>query len=110
MDAAEQKQFEHKIKTAITTTEKDIAALEKLTGPIAPDNAIGRLSRMEALNARGINESALAAARQRLGKLKYALANLDSDDFGFCMECGDPIPMARILAMPESNRCVKCAD
>lgn len=110
MDPEERQQFSQKIQTAITTTEKDVATLEKLTRPIAPDNAIGRLSRMEALGSKSVNEAMLATARQRLGRLKYALANLDGEDFGICMECGDPIPTARILAMPESSRCVKCAD
>ena len=110
MNTKERQLFEQKIKTAITTTEKDIVTLENLTKPIAPDNAIGRLSRMEALSSKSVNEAALAAARQRLGRLKYALTNLSSDEFGICIECGDPIPMARILAMPESVRCVECAD
>lgn len=110
MDPEEQIHFTHKIKAAIKTAEENIAALEKLTRPIAPDNAVGRLSRMEALTTKGVNEAALATARQRLGKLKYALANLDSDDFGICMDCGEPIPMARILIMPESTRCVNCAE
>jgi len=110
MDTKERQQLTIKIQTAITSTEKDIAALEELTKPIAADNAIGRLSRMEAIGSKGVNEAMLATARQRLGRLKYALANIDGEDFGICMECGESIPTARILAMPESTRCVKCAD
>ncbi len=110
MNAEERQQFSQKIQAAIATTEKNITSLEKLTRPISPDNAIGRLSRMEALNSKSVNEAAMITAKQRLGGLKFALANLDGDDFGICMECGEPIPMARILVMPESNLCVKCAD
>lgn len=110
MDPEERQQFAQKILSAIAATEKDIAALEELTKPIAPDNAIGRLSRMEALGSKSVNEAMLATARQKLGRLKFALTNIDGEDFGICMECGEPIPAARILAMPESNRCVQCAD
>ena len=110
MNAEERQQFAKKIQSTITTTEQDITALEQLTKPIAPDNAVGRLSRMEALGSKSVNEATLVTARQRLGRLKYALANLDGDDFGICMACGDPIPVGRILAMPESTHCVKCAD
>ena len=110
MDTEQRQQFAQKIQAAITTTEKDIAALEQLTKPIAPDNAIGRLSRMEALSSKSVNEALLVTAWQRLGRLKHALANLDEDDFGICMECGEPIPMGRILAMPDATRCVQCAD
>jgi len=110
MDAQEKQRFAARLQDAITATEKDIAALTELTRPIAPDNAIGRLSRLEAMNTKSINEAALHSARNKLGKLKYTLNNLDSDEFGICAECGEPIPPARILAMPESNRCVACAD
>ena len=110
MNNEEKKQFAEKARETIIATEKNIAALENLTKPISPDNAIGRLSRMEALSSKGVNEAALATARQKLGRLKYAIANLDSDDFGICMECGEPIPMARILAVPESALCVNCAE
>ena len=110
MNHDERQQFEEKIKAAIKTTEENIATLEELTKPISPDNAIGRLSRMEALNSKSVNEATLITARNRLGKLKHVIANLDGDDFGICIECGEPIPMGRILAMPESTHCVNCAD
>ncbi len=110
MEPQEKKELLEKIQAAIETTVKDIAALEKLTKPIAPDVAIGRLSRMEAINAKSVNEATLNTARHRLVKLKYALANLDNPDFGICMDCGDPIPVGRIMAMPESNLCVQCAE
>lgn len=110
MDTEERQQFEEKIKAAIITTEENIATLEELTKPIAPDNAIGRLTRMEALSSKSVNEATLITARHRLGKLKHVIANLDGEEFGICIDCGEPIPMARIFAMPESTHCVKCAD
>jgi DnaK suppressor protein len=30
------------------------------------------------------------------------------DKFGECEECGEPIPTARLLIMPESTLCIKC--
>lgn len=110
MKDTEKEQLAEKIRAAITATTEDIAALTELTRPIAPDNAIGRLSRMEAMSSKSVNEAALTSARQRLTKLKYALANLNDEAFGICVECGDPIPVARILAVPETNRCVECAE
>ena len=110
MDPAERQEVKERIQAAIAVVEKDIAALEELTKPIAPDNAIGRLSRMEAIGSKSINEANLASARTKLAKLKYALAGIDKEDFGICMECGEPIPIARIMIVPESKFCVSCAE
>ncbi len=110
MNPAEQQEIREKILAAIAIAEKDIISLEERCRPVAPDNAIGRLSRMDAIGSKGINDAALSSARQKLVKLKYALANIEEPDFGICMECGEPIPAGRILIMPESRLCVGCAE
>ena len=110
METEERQKIKEKIEEAIAVAERDIAAFEELTRPIAPDNAIGRLSRMEAINAKSVNEAALSTARHKLTKLKYALANIDNENFGICIECGESIPLGRILILPESNLCVDCAE
>ena len=110
MEREDRQKIKEKIQAAIAVAEKDIASLEERTRPIAPDNAIGRLSRMEAINAKSINESALSTAKQTLTKLKYALTNIDHENFGICVDCGEQIPLGRIMIMPESNLCVECAE
>jgi len=87
----------------------DISAYEALVRPIAPDNAIGRLTRMEAINSKGINEAALAKARDTMASLERALTKLDDPDFGLCRECEEPIPPARLMILPETDLCVQCA-
>ena len=110
MDPAERQEVKERIQAAIAIVKKDIAALEELTKPISPDNAIGRLSRMEAIGSKSITEANLETARTKLAKLKYALTAIDKEDFGICMECGEPIPIARIMIVPESKFCVSCAE
>jgi len=34
----------------------------------------------------------------------------DDEDFGLCIDCSKPIPMARLKAMPETQYCVDCAE
>jgi RNA polymerase-binding transcription factor DksA len=38
-----------------------------------------------------------------------ALARLDSGRFGVCVECGDSIPKPRLLAIPYTRHCIRCA-
>jgi len=48
-------------------------------------------------------------ARVELRRLRHSLSWLDSDDAGYCSDCGDAIPLARLQAVPGSQRCVGCS-
>ena len=98
------------MEEAIEAQRTLIASLSETSKPVAPDNAIGRLSRMEALNDRAVSEASLNAARHKLSRLETALGKVDQPDFGICVGCDNPIPPARILLMPEATRCVPCAE
>lgn len=86
-----------------------IKELEDLTRPNAPDVAIGRVSRMDAINNKSVNEATLRQAKDKLQGLQYALDKIDKTSFGVCTRCGTEIPMGRILIMPESPKCIRCS-
>lgn len=109
MKPEEHKDFEQRIKREIEETRQTIDSLAELTRPVPPDDAIGRLSRMDAIGNKSINEASLSRAKIKLEQLKSVLAGLDDPDFGICIECDEPIPTARLMIMPESRLCVKCA-
>ncbi len=98
------------IREKIETQKKDIISYEQLARPVSPDNAIGRLTRMEAINSKSISEAALRQARVTLSKLEQALEMTDDPDFGLCSMCEEPIPFARLMAMPEATLCIGCAE
>ncbi len=110
MNTGEKDQIRVKILNAIEETEKKIKSMEDNTQPIGPENAIGRVSRMDAINNKSVTEAALRSAKTKLGKLKVALTNMEKPGFGLCKNCGNPIPIPRLMFMPESNKCVRCAD
>ncbi len=109
MDEDDKRALRGKIPLEIKSLEETIEGLKEGAKPVSPDNAIGRLSRMEAINASEISGATLASARRRLGGLKRALEELDSENFGICRDCEEPIPTKRIMLMPESVLCVNCA-
>jgi DnaK suppressor protein len=102
-------EMKQKILDAIAKTEASIEDYKELTKPIAPDVAIGRISRMDAINNKSVTEASLRQAQQKLQNLLRVLGQVGSDDFGQCLQCKQPIPIARILIRPESLYCVKCA-
>ena len=110
MEPEQQDQLNRQIKKEIDKVKADIDAYKALTKPVAPDAAIGRLTRMEAINSKSINEAALNKARRRLAKLENALEAIDDPDYGLCRQCEEPIPFARLLILPDSEMCVKCAE
>ena len=110
MTAEEKISLKEKIQRSIVEFEEKIAALEANTQPISPENSIGRVSRMDAINNKGVAEAALRNAKRKLSKLQIALKSIDKEGFGLCDRCNMPIPPQRLMFLPESTRCVRCAD
>ncbi|MEN8250549.1 MAG: TraR/DksA C4-type zinc finger protein [Bacteroidota bacterium] len=98
-----------KILNEIEKTEKQIADYKEMNKPVSPDVAIGRISRMDAINNKSITAASLQQAEHKLKSLNHVLNNLGSKDFGICVKCKQAIPLARILIRPESLYCVNCA-
>ena len=109
MNAEELTTIETNIKEEIEKMLQSILNYQELTQPIAPENAIGRISRMDAINNKSVNEEALRKAEHKLTNLKVALSNVNDSDFGVCHKCKNNIPLGRILLMPQSRFCVNCA-
>ena len=105
----EKKQIKKRIEEEILSTAVSVEKYRELTKPIAPENAIGRVSRMDAINNKSVNQAALNYAELKLKNLKMALSKIDDSDFGICIRCNNPIPLARILLMPQAITCVNCS-
>ena len=97
------------LEAEILKTEKKVKQYEEMTEPIAPDNAIGRVSRMDAINNKGVMDAALRKAKEQLEGLRRNLDKLGTSDFGICPKCKKDIPIERILLAPQSSFCVNCA-
>jgi len=110
MSPEERSELKRKIVDEIEVQKKLIPSLVESSRPVPPDNAIGRLTRMEAISSRGVSEASLNAARAKLGQLETALEKIEQPDFGMCRKCDRPIPHGRIMLMPESLLCVQCAE
>ena len=97
------------IEAEIVKTENKVLEYKELTKPVEPENAIGRISRMDAINNKSVIEAALRKSKEKLNKLNIALSKIDDDDFGLCVRCHKPIPLGRILIMPQAQSCVACS-
>ena len=110
LETEKREKLKDHIKKKIEGLKENIKSYQTLTQPIPPDNAIGRLTRMEAISSKSINEAALNRAKQTLSKMELALTMINDPDFGLCRKCEEPIPFARLMIVPESDLCVQCAE
>jgi DnaK suppressor protein len=102
-------EIKDKIISEIRKTEELIVEYRELTRPVAPDEAIGRVSRMDAINNKSVTEASLRKAEQKLESLKRVLTMFGTPGFGRCLKCKTEIPVGRILIRPESLYCIHCA-
>lgn len=99
-----------KLETKIARTKVKIGRMEEMTQPIGPENAIGRVSRMDAINNKSVMEAALRNSRKELDQMETALRHIDNDpNFGICERCSETIPFQRLYILPGSRECVRCA-
>jgi RNA polymerase-binding transcription factor DksA len=77
----------------------------RVTNPLDPDweeQAITRQNDevLDVLEAEG---------SQEVAAIRAALQRLDNGSYGFCVSCGEPIPPARLQALPYAVQCIACA-
>ncbi len=109
LDETDKNQLEQLLKHELKELTLSIYELKRLLEPVSPDNAIGRLSRMDALEMQSVNTTKLQNQQNRVNQLQKALLRLEKNyDFGLCFECGETISLERLKLKPESEYCVSC--
>lgn len=109
MTKEEQHAFRAPLETLIEDLEAQLKVADSSDDSIAPDNAIGRLTRMEAIQAKSMSAAARREKQRRLYRARRALERIDKGTYGTCVECGQEIPEGRLDIMPEAPYCVRCA-
>lgn len=78
--------------------------------PVELDQSkVGRLSRMDALQAQAMAQESERRRGAELQRIEAALARLKSGDYGFCVRCDEEIAPARLHLDPAVATCIKCA-
>lgn len=108
MDQKKIEEIREYILEEIEDLEQSIIAIKKTIKPIAPDQSLGRLTRMDAIGMKSINEAALRNAENSLHNLQKGLALLDKEGFGICTKCGKEITVERLMVMPGCEICMSC--
>ena len=108
MTEEELRQIKERAARKLDDLSERIDEYRELTKPIPPSEAIGRVSRMDAINNRSVNEAALRQLENEREGLEKAVERMRDEKFGKCMRCGEDIPVGRLMLMPGATRCVRC--
>ena len=55
-------------------------------------------------------ESLDERTKEQIVLIKQALKRMDDGEWGYCVNCGEEIPGARLQALPTTTFCVNCAE
>jgi len=74
------------------------------TSPLQDEDA-----RLDELSQIPVDETLITVARQEKNQLLNNLEWLRTDGAGLCRECGEKIPIQRLLSVPTTRYCIRCA-
>ncbi len=82
---------------------------EEQSAPVKLDQqAVGRVSRIDAIQQQQIAKANREQDRQLLTATIASLKRIDNDEYGYCLECGEPIGYARLQVQPQAGLCLAC--
>jgi DnaK suppressor protein len=84
------------------------ALAQQLSGSAAGDSE--GVHGWKASREGGADLKIIEALDRTLRQIDAALARLRAGHYGFCSSCSDPIPLARLQALPFATLCVPCQE
>lgn len=80
---------------------------QSASSPVELDqSAVGRLSRMDAMQQQAMSEETRRRRVRELSLIKAALERVEAGEYGFCLTCGESIPELRLQLDPAVAFCV----
>jgi len=87
------------------------AAIAERPRPIGDTYAFpDEIDGIQASESREIGFATRELVLERVNRLSAALDRMNGREYGTCVDCDEPISLARLDAMPEVQTCVRCQD
>jgi DnaK suppressor protein len=107
---AELKALEAKLRVLLAELDTTIESALESVQPVELDQAaIGRVSRIDAIQQQSLAKASREALKIRRSQATRALTAIADGDYGFCRRCEEPIGYRRLAANPETPFCLGCA-
>lgn len=108
MERDEQETYRLIVQRRLTALEAELAALQDATEAVVPDVAIGRLSRLDAMQQQQMALAGRRRLEEERARLREALPRIDTGAYGRCLLCGADLARERLEYQPEAVTCVPC--
>lgn len=103
--------FRHQLETERDELTHQQDASDADRAPVTLDQqSVGRLSRMDAMQVQAMAKAVDGRRKLAMTQIDSALKRLDAGDFGYCVNCDEPIARKRLDLDPKVASCVKCAS
>jgi DnaK suppressor protein len=105
---------EHDRKKLIIQVAQRIAELEMTISsdePLAIKKQSGdAVANMDLNIQESVNNKLMQDHKKELSQLRRNLVWMDSDNAGYCEQCDNEVPIARLMAVLNSRLCLSCAE
>lgn len=98
------RQMREAVLANAATTDAQAAVVE------LDQSKVGRLSRMDAMQAQAMAQTAVNRRKQQLQRIEMALQRLEDNTFGLCLVCDECINPRRLELDPAVPTCIRCAE
>ena len=110
MDLQEQQKYKGMIEGKVDELRRHLAQPDKTTAPVSLDNPIGRLTRIDAMQAQQMAIELRRRQEGQLARLEKALRLIEEGKYGACGRCGEDIAQKRLEVYPDARLCIDCAE
>ena len=91
------------------TLKQQLALAKEGAEPVTLDQqSVGRVSRIDAIQQQQMSVASRDQASLMLNQVNAALQRIELNEYGFCIECAEPIGIARLQAQPHTPNCLDC--
>ena len=98
------------IEREIARLDRTMQSSAEAARPVQLDqSAMGRLSRIDALQNQQLSIELHSREVARHALLLEALERIETGIYGCCTACRRPMPFGRLLVFPEARTCATCA-
>ena len=89
--------------------EVQLTSGDEATQPVTLDQqSVGRVSRIDAIQQQQMALANRQQATRLMQRIELSLRRIASGEYGFCLQCAEPIGFARLQAQPFASLCLDC--
>ena len=97
------------LKQKQTELRSQLEENSESANPVTLDQqSVGRVSRIDAIQQQQMSVANREQSTLLLRSITQALSLIDTEEYGYCQECGEPIGFMRLQVQPQAPLCLAC--